>query len=282
MLDTSNPDALNYIKYVFKTLRDWGYKLFKTDFMTWGLHDSQTVRRYSPGRTGVEYFREVLAAIREAIGEDAVWLGCIAPFMPFIGYADAMRIGGDVGAQWNDNDFGPVNMIHEIVSDHYFNGIFWRNDPDVVLLRDKHIYLNEKEVEALALLQAMSGGVIATSDPMHLTAKARRDLLEFIRPDRTRSVSMPYFECERNTYTFVQQIESGMLIYLFNSTAERQHVALKLNELLPADMHMLYIYGKGTCDYDDTLHVDIERHGGWLLFASQNKFVEQPHNMWCW
>lgn len=99
VLDISHPDALGYIENVFRTLKSWGFSLFKTDFMLWSMHDSATVRRYDPSLTSVEILRRTLAVIRGAIGEDSYLLGCIAPFMPFIGYADGMRLAGDCGAQ---------------------------------------------------------------------------------------------------------------------------------------------------------------------------------------
>ncbi|MCL2815582.1 MAG: alpha-galactosidase, partial [Oscillospiraceae bacterium] len=37
VLDTSHPEAMEYIRSVFRTFREWGFELFKTDFMLWGL-----------------------------------------------------------------------------------------------------------------------------------------------------------------------------------------------------------------------------------------------------
>ena len=111
VLDTSHPGALGYIEDVFRRLRGWGFTLFKTDFMLWNMHDSSTVRRYDPALTSVEILRRTLAAIRNAIGEDSYLLGCIAPFMPFIGYADGMRLAGDCGAQWAE-PYGPAKAAY--------------------------------------------------------------------------------------------------------------------------------------------------------------------------
>ena len=47
----------------------------------------------------MEYVRDVLDMIREEIGEESFWLGCIAPYAPFIGLADAMRIAADVSEE---------------------------------------------------------------------------------------------------------------------------------------------------------------------------------------
>lgn len=218
-LDTSHPDAMEYIVNVFKTLKSWGAGLFKTDFMYWGMQDSAKVKRHTPGKTSVQYFREFLAAIRGAIGEDSYWLGCIAPFLPFVGYADGIRIGGDVGSSWKGG-FGPQNMITCLVGNNYSNHNLFQTDPDAVMLRDFHIRLNDTEINALALLAAMSGGCIYTSDLLHRIGEDRVKLFRFIEPDRRRKPYLPYLEETRPDTALVHwDDETGKgLFYLFNRT----------------------------------------------------------------
>ena len=102
VLDMTNPGAYEYLRGVFETYREWGFTLFKTDFMLWGMQDSSEVVRYDNSKTSVMIMRETLAMIRKAIGEDSYLLGSIAPFMPCIGYVDGMRIASDMGAQWTE------------------------------------------------------------------------------------------------------------------------------------------------------------------------------------
>ncbi len=181
VLDTSHPEALRYIEDVFKSLRSYGFELFKTDFMLWSMHDSASVRRHDPTLTSVEIMRKTLSAIRNAIGEESFLLGCIAPFMPFIGYADGMRLAGDCGAQWAES-YGPLNMLRELPCDNYFNHVFWQNDPDAMLLRDFDTMLTAEEVRSLAVLQAISGGAVSTSDPPHRLSEDRKRLIRLLMP----------------------------------------------------------------------------------------------------
>lgn len=192
VLDTSHPDAMEYLRNIFATLRRWGAVMFKTDFMMWGLQDSSRVRRYTPGKTSVEYFRDFLQVVREAIGEESYWQGCTAPFLPFVGYADGMRIGGGIGSSW-DGDFGPQNLLRCLTENNYANHNYYQTDPDSVMLRDFHIRLDEREIHSLALLAAVSGSCIYTSDPLHLLAEERRELFRFIQPDESRrKPSLPF------------------------------------------------------------------------------------------
>ena len=282
VLDTSHPDAMAYIKNVFVTLRSMGFTMYKTDFLLWGLKDSSKVLRHTPGKTSFEYFREFLTAVREAIGEESQWLGCIAPFMPAIGYVDMMRIGGDVGAQWEENGFGPVNMIQEIHADQYFSNVYWQNDPDAVLLRDFHIHLKPHQIEALAILQAMSGGVITTSDPVHEIAEDRRRLLELIRPSYITRSNYPYWQEKRDEEIITADTKSGKLAYFFNPTPKSTTVPCDWKKLLgDTNWHLFRLHGT-PAHAEKVPYVIIPAQSGVLFFASREELMEEPRNMWEW
>ena len=280
-LDTSHPDAMAHMQRVFETLRGWGYTLFKTDFMFWGLQDSTRVKRYAPGKTSVEYFRDFLAMVREAIG-DAAWLGCIAPFMPFLGYADMMRIGGDVGAQWNDTGFGPENMIMEILGTQYFSNVYWQNDPDAVLLRDFHISLTGTQIEALALLQATSGGVITTSDPVHRIAPERRALLRLIRPNGVVHPSFPRWQQGRPEIVIVNRTARGSVVFLMNPTRDDRVVEADWKAWLGDGARHLYRLHGGPSTPADTPCVALPARSGALFFAADAPIETEPDNLWDW
>ena len=151
------------------------------------------MRRHTPGKTSVEYYRDLLTVIREEIGKESFWLGCGTPFAPSLGYIDGTRIGGDVGDSWKAG-FGPMNMLEETRGDQYFNNVWWQNDSDVVMLRDFHIHLDGKEIRSLALWQGILGGVINTSAPLHEIAPDRLALWRFLQPGNLRwTATLPYF-----------------------------------------------------------------------------------------
>lgn len=282
ILDVSNPEALAYMKNVFATLRSWGYTLYKTDFLLWGMHDSTKFSRHTPGKTSFEYFRELMSAIREAIGEESAWLGCIAPFMPSVGYVDMMRIAGDVGAQWEKDGFGPVNMIQEIHADQYFSNVYWQNDPDAVLLRDFHIHLKPHQIEALAILQAMSGGVITTSDPVHLIAPERRALLELIRPSGVVNSIYPYWQEKRDEEIITADTDGGKLAYFFNPTNRDVTVPADWTHVLgDDDWQLLKLHGESKAAAE-IHYVTVPAQSGVLYFASREKLAHEPRNLWSW
>ncbi len=286
VLDTSHPAAMKYIREVFRTLRKWGAEFFKTDIMLWGIQDSTKVKRYTPGKTSIEYFRELLSAIREEIGEDTYWLGCIAPFLPFVRYADGMRIGGDIGAQWNETGFGPTNMIQEIVADNYFNNIYWQNDPDAVMLRNFHIYLKPDEVESLALLQALSGGAIYTSDPLHEIAKDRVALFRFIKPKKKVKPKIPFIDEKKKEIVLVHSVSRGkFIIFFFNPTKEEIVTYYPIENL--TGKKTLYTRLWHTNEWSkeklEDIVTTIPGHGCKLFFASTDRIVNREiENLWEW
>lgn len=277
-LDTSHPDAMEYLRNVLTTFRSWGYCMYKTDFMSWGYHDSSKVIRHTPGKSGAEYFREALQMIRESIGEDAYWLGCDLPFYTGIGYADANRIGGDVGAQWVEGKLGPIHMIQEVFGDSYLNGIYFQNDPDVVLLRDFHVELKPHEIESLALLQAMSGGVIATSDPIHKISAERRELLEFIRAnDEMHLVEIPEFDSQLRL--MIQSLPQGKLLYAFNPTDQTLNEQIPVEEMLGKRYFLRQYHGENLGNPSNQF-VSVRAHGGVLFFATEQELTAEPTNIW--
>jgi len=201
VLDTSHPEALAYLVDCFTTMRRWGARFFKTDFLEWGWKDSTRVRRHVPGKTSSEYFTDFLRAIRGAIGDDSYWLGCITYFAPCIGYMDGMRVSSDVGVEWNDrpggigNDGcggGTQNAVEESYGCQFFNNLWWQNDPDVTFFRERFIGMTESEIFALAVWNGILGVAMNTSDLAALSPH-RRDLWRFMRPQaQPWTATLPY------------------------------------------------------------------------------------------
>ncbi len=273
-LDTSHPDAMAYMRHVFMTLREWGATMFKTDFMLWGLQDSSRVKRHTPGKTSVEYFRDLLQMIRESIGEESYWLGCIAPFIPFVGYADGMRIAGDVGSAWN-GEFGPQNMMKCLVGNNYTNHNYYQTDPDAVMLRDFQIRLSEREIISLALLAAVSGSCIYTSDPLHKIAEDRVELFRFIEPDGRNKPYLPFLEQERPEIVMVHRRESKGLVFILNKTERVLKETYGMDELGLDSEWSLFDFRSGMKEnlWNGRLVVDIPPHGCKLYLIDKRDAV---------
>ena len=286
VLDVSHPEALAYITEVFRTFRQWGYRFYKTDFLLWNMQDSAAVKRYQPELTSVEILRNTFSAIREAIGDDSYLLGCIAPFMPMIGFADGMRLAGDCGAQWKE-PFGPVNMLRELPCDNYFNHVFWQNDPDAVLLRDFDTMLHPDEVWSLALLQALSGGIISTSDPTQRLGDDRKRLLRLIQPTQPVTPEFPYFGTERPELVLTHRLRQGNILFVMNPSDAPIPVFLHLSELFGEQYRYQYRYSRFEGNSAESVESEyfydrLEPHSSALIFITENPLQKKPDNLWNW
>ncbi len=162
VLDVTHPDAAEHLQEVFRTLTSWGFSYHKVDFLYGGA---------MPGRrhgdvTPLEAYGLGLNLIREAIGEDAVLLGCGAPLLPSIGRVDAMRISPDIDPRFEPplgdvsqpSGRGAVLMGRSRAWQH---GRWWVNDPDCITVRPE---IERRELWAAEL--ASHGGLAVSGDPI--------------------------------------------------------------------------------------------------------------------
>jgi hypothetical protein len=245
-LDTSHPGAMGYLRSVLRTLRGWGCRFFKTDFMDWGFKDSLTVRRHVPGKSSTEYFRDVLAMIRQEIGEDSYWLGCIMPFAPSIGAVDGMRIANDVGPEWSEGSTG--NMIQESSADQYFNNIWWQNDCDAVLLRSRFSSLEPQEVKALAYWQGVLGVSISTSEFFQELASERLNLWYFLEPDENPwTAAMPRWHRQGPLKIAAREFRGldAWAVVVLNPTSETQTISIPMDQVIGAEAAYVFSWEPG-------------------------------------
>lgn len=136
-LDLTHPDAARYLREVLQEMRGWGADYFKIDFCYAGACQGA---RHSPV-PGVTAYQEGLRLIRDAIGPEALLVGCGAPLLPSAGLVDAMRIGPDIAASYEpDPAWHPTlpsqrNAARNVAARAWQHGRFWVNDPDCLIAR---------------------------------------------------------------------------------------------------------------------------------------------------
>lgn len=280
VLDSSHPEALAYLRRVFNTFRGMGITSYKTDFMDWGVRDSKKVLRYRPGKTSIQYFVEVLNMIREEIGEESYWLGCIAPYQPMIGYADAMRLSNDVGTEWSDVSTG--NMFREMYAGQFFNNILWQNDPDVLYLRDHSLSLSGRERQTIALWDGFLGGTLTTSCRFHTLIDEALRMWRFLKPgDSHHSARLPLWANQDSMLIAVRDyIEMNSKAILFVNPTERK---LERNYALQAIAGMekgfcfrwLPFQSKPMAELEQ-LHIHLEPHESALIYISHKNEPPPP------
>ncbi|HEY3314326.1 MAG TPA: glycoside hydrolase family 36 protein [Bacillota bacterium] len=201
-LDCTHPGVIEWLKRVFRTVTDeWGYDYVKIDFLYCaalaGRHHDRSATRAQALRRGLE-------AIREAVGDARFILGCGLPLGPAVGLVNGMRIGEDVAPQWGPTPLpwektipGTVNAIRNTLTRAFLHDRWWLNDPDCLLLRDRRTKLTPVEVESLATVIALSGGLLLTSDDFSAVSPQRLEmLLEIFPPSRRAARAVDLFKTD--------------------------------------------------------------------------------------
>lgn len=185
-LDLSHPEVREWLSEVFRTMRDWGYELFKVDFLFAG---ALLGCRHDPQMTRAQALRAGLETIREALGKEAFLLGCGAPLGPCVGMVDGMRVGADVAINWHPlwrdlSMFSTENALRDAVARYFMHGRLWLNDSDCALVRTRHdqsdLVLNE--MRTLVTLIGLSGGLVLSGDNLLSIRQGRLKYLRQILP----------------------------------------------------------------------------------------------------
>lgn len=149
VMDGSNPETLaKYITPVYQGLNTQGWRYFKLDALRHLKYEgynsySDYFAKKQTDRN--EAFRNVVRAVRAAIGNDVPLMACWGIRPELVGIVDACRIGNDgysyAGlAQYNS-----------------YNNIIWRNDPD-------HIELSDQEAYRSCVATSLTGSLFMLTD----------------------------------------------------------------------------------------------------------------------
>ncbi len=182
-LDTTNPEAKEWLRTLFLNLKDAGFGYFKIDFLFAGAIQGKRHDNCTP----VEAYIQGLKIIREAVGDSFV-LGCGAPLWPSIGFVDGMRIGADTAPFWDPNgpDIGYPNAyyaLRNVFTRWFMNGVLWWNDPDCLLLRCEDTQLNDSQRQLYAFTSLLLDNILVQSD--NLSYKIDHDLWKRIMTIRS-------------------------------------------------------------------------------------------------
>jgi alpha-galactosidase len=297
-LDTSNPEAFGYLRNVFRTYHQWGFRYFKTDFMFWGsmdrfeggwYHDGvnkhnliadksqrPVIKRHSPGKTRIEYFIDVLKMIREEIGEDSIWLGCGQPIWASAGYVNCMRISRDVGARWNAHN-SPKELLNDLALRNFANNRFYEVDPDCILLRTWETKITETEAVSLALFMGVAQGMIMTSDYIHECPEDRIDLFRFVTADNSLIEFRPLLlgrETDIIVYGGTRTDNGLAVVFLFNNGETAVEKIFSLSQLDVEGTYMVQWKKEGMTKLNGYINCSLAPHESALLYISDAPFTE--------
>ncbi len=182
LLDIEKEEVQKYLIGVFSSLKEFGYSLFKLDF----LYAACLPKRKDKSRG--QMMCEAMEFLRKAVGDDADILGCGVPLFPAFFNCDYCRIGPDISFIFDDHFFmrfchrerisSKVALMNTIAR-RQLNGLFFFNDPDVVLL--KGTKMTDKQKLSLYDATKKYGGVFFTSDDVSLYTEQDKKLMKDLK-----------------------------------------------------------------------------------------------------
>ena len=235
ILDTTHPEALEYIKTVFRTMRSqWQIKYFKLDAIVWEALPFGV--RYDRTKTSVEAFRIGMQAIAESVGEESYILGGNSPMWPSIGEVNGMRVTNDNARGWHI--FKQLGI--ECFNRSWQHNRLWINDPDTVLLQNQMIEIvgpdgtvtrspgtvTDDEFKFNAAYTMASGGMVLSSDDVSGLTRENIEILRRLLPP-TRA------EAEFDDLSFTvgraRIDEETTIIYLFNFDDFKKDICVQID-----------------------------------------------------
>lgn len=234
--DLRREDGRQYIRDTFSKLYETGFRFFKLDFVNWLTH----VPGMNPEMVDIG-----LKLIREAIGEDAILLGCGMTPGCGIGICDSMRIIPDISTYWSC-----ILVAARALSAYWFlHGKAWTNDPDYLIVRNRQTSLDEQfnpylgfipyqsfatraghpidsvhEVQVGASLIILSGGNVMLSDRISRLNSIGMEIIHTVLKYNSCETAVPYDLGEAGV---PEQWENSKLYAVFNFQDTTRTIALK-------------------------------------------------------
>ena len=204
VLDPTHPEVLQFIDALYAKLsRRWGFTYHKLDFTR--AVGAQDAVFYDRRMNRAQAYRQVIAAVREAIGPEAYLNVCGGFYGPLVGIVDAQRTGSDVKSLWpappvggEDDPYGPFTIKQNTL--RFWMNRLWENDPDALTVRKRSKpyrgeplslgLLNDTEALTCTLNQYLGGGIVCFTENLTEVDEDRLMLLRHCSPS-TGSAAIP-------------------------------------------------------------------------------------------
>jgi len=240
ILDCTHEKALAYLVELFSTVRSWGCRYVKLDFMMYASCVKDAV--YSDRKaTRCEAFRRGLQAIRTGLGEDAYILGGTVIVGPTVGIVNGARYSTDITPYWGDvkhctkEAMTVPNVIRNIIVRRYMHWNLWINDPDVHIARKDNNELTEREVQLWTDAVYMAGGSLLLADRLSTLTPERAVMSKFLlqEPDALQSVRPEdFFEYEvPRVWSGIRKRDGKSILALFNPDDEPYKFSIDVQKL---------------------------------------------------
>ena len=236
VLDVTHPEAADHLRRVVRTIvRDWGFALVKADLL---FVAALPGARHDPTVSRCQAVRRALEILRDEVGQRFLLAGG-CPIGPAVGLADACRTGPETAPYWDKPELSagaPAvrNAVRNSLARYWQHGRLFLADPGAVMVRRTDSDLTQAEVETLATVAAMSGGLVMWSDLLDAVSEDRRLILDKVLPVWPEAARPVHLLKNELTQTLVWTFERGRLrwhvVALVNLSDQTTDLSLRLTD----------------------------------------------------
>ncbi len=218
-LDTTRPEALEWLRTLFGQLVDLGFELFKIDFLSAGTvegirHDARATRADAYGRG--------LSAIREVVG-GRVLLAAVGPMLANIGLVDVQRVGSDTcfgRPAWrtrlqrllgDELSPGIRNNLRGPFARYFFHDVLWTSDCDAIVQQG----LRPEETRTHMAAGILLGGTLCIGHDMRRPGYDLEPLFSLKDYSISRRVVPDLMSADRPQELMAIGEKEGLFYYLY-------------------------------------------------------------------
>ncbi|MDO4570865.1 MAG: alpha-galactosidase [Planctomycetia bacterium] len=188
-IDPTNDEVIDHLREIHRIAsQEWGYEYFKIDGMSGSgggycahFFERPYVKKAFKNPDCPNPFERCVAAFREGIGPDRVFLACQGHFSgPEPAYADAARIGADIvhpnqPVKWANL----LNQAGRTINQIFAHNIVFYADPDTLLVNEA---LSLEEARLSTTVVALPGQMMFSGDKLAELPAERIRLLQQTLP----------------------------------------------------------------------------------------------------
>jgi len=281
-LDISHPGAQKWLYDLFdRAANDWGYEMFKIDFVAWSLLSAQQF--YDSSYTPASAYRKGMEIIRAAIG-DRKHINDCGPGPVSVGLIDSMRIESDqnygfADAAWKQYFLESSSSAPASAKRYYFNKRAWINDADHLCISR----LSLTQSQAAATIIGLSGGNVISGDRLSDLDNSRLEILRKVLPSYGEAAKpADLFDTDRHS-VFALRIKKPFgewtIAAFFNSGTDQvsRKVDLRRLWLDESKKYIVYDFWKESLFGEITRSLDLtlQPEGVTLLAIHEKRDVPQ-------
>ena len=215
-LDPTSPAARGFLTERYQWAKALGFGMVMLDFVDKAVpHENAVMADNSLSE--VEAVRAGLDAVRQAVGEEVMVLGCGTPYAPMVGIGNLVRVAVDVAATWHHIFKASLQVLMQ----YYMHNRLWTNYIDCLCVRGKAspfwpeefgviCTLSLDEARFYAAVTGLSGSAVMIAEDVEVLAPERQWLLSLLLPiyDKGRFRPVDLFR-ERLPRTLELAVEEG-------------------------------------------------------------------------